>query len=278
MTSAADYHADLVDAPAPTLSKSIAHILCTQSPAHARAAHPKLNPNLERQDEERFDIGTAAHSLLLEGMDIADVLLYTDWRTAAAKEAREVSRAHGRIPLLHDQWERVKAMVEAARVQLERVNAYPPLFKDGIAEPTLTWQEPSGVWCRARLDWLHDDLTAIDDYKSTGASAHPMAWGRTMFQIGGDLQAATYRRAVQMTKGRTPAFRFVVQETFPPYALSVIEPGPDVLAVGESKLNWALETWRVCIEKDDWPAYPTEVASPDLPAWEEARWLERIAA
>jgi hypothetical protein len=29
------------------------------------------------------------------------------------------------------------------------------------------------------------------------------------------------------------------------------------------------------MEKDFWPAYPSQVASIEVPTWEEMRWLDR---
>src|SRR4051812_34095654 len=104
------YHRDEV-ADVPTLSASIATILVTKSPAHAYAAHPKLNPNYQRDDDDdKFALGTTSHALLLEGLEIADVFDFKDWRTDAAKAARAEARAAGRVPLLRPQWDRVTEM------------------------------------------------------------------------------------------------------------------------------------------------------------------------
>lgn len=62
--SAEAYHQD--PAPQPSLSSSIAKILLDQSPRHAWLAHPKLNPNYVAEEDSRFDIGTAAHVMMLE--------------------------------------------------------------------------------------------------------------------------------------------------------------------------------------------------------------------
>lgn len=273
--TASDYHADLV-ADKPTLSKSIAHTLITKSAAHARAEHPRLNPHFVRKEDEKFDIGTAAHSLLLEGDDGVYVVQADDWRTKASKEEREYARSMGRVALLGKHWDAVQQMVAATRSQLERVSVSPPLFADGTAERTLVWDE-GGVTCRARLDWLRDDLTAIDDYKTTSRSASPDAWSRSMFGIGADLQVAFYLRGLKAVTGKDAAFRFVVQETFEPYALCVFTLGPDAMALANEKATWAIEQWRACLERDEWPAYPTRVCHIQSPPWAEPQWFDREA-
>jgi hypothetical protein len=216
---AADYHDDPCEQP--SLSASIAAILCTQTPAHAWVAHPRLNPHFERHEEQKFDVGTAAHSLLLEGESAVRVVYADDWRTKEAKELRDEARAHNQIPLLEKHWAAVQAMAAAVRTQLERVDAVPPLFTDGKPEQTLVWEE-AGVTCRARLDWLRDDYQAADDLKTTSRTANPEQWARSLFGSGRDVQAAFYRRGIRAVTGVDADFRYCIVETYPPFALSVV--------------------------------------------------------
>ena len=87
----ADYVRD--PAPAPSLSASIAHLLLTRSPRHAWLAHPRLNPQWAPEEDERFDFGTIAHELLLEGhTNSAVVVDAPNWRKRAASEAKRAAR------------------------------------------------------------------------------------------------------------------------------------------------------------------------------------------
>lgn len=268
------YHSDPCETP--SLSASIANTLVNKSPRHAWAAHPRLNPDFQREASDKFDVGICSHELLLRGVSIIDIIEAKDWRTDAAKAEREASREAGRIPLLPPQAESVLAMVEAARQQIAEHSAQPPLFTDGKPEQTLVWTDDYDVVCRARLDWLRDDFTTIDDLKSTGASAEPTKWTRTMYGMGSDLQVAFYRRGVKKLTGVTPTFRYAVIETYPPYVLSVVDLAPSALAVAESKVEAALEIWADCLANDFWPGYDSRVASIEVPTYEEMRWLERV--
>lgn len=275
LTIAADeYHAGTDETP--RLSSSIAHILCSHSPLHAWTAHPRLNPHYSRVEDPKFDVGRVAHSVLLEGEDVVYVIHEADYRKTVAKEAREYARSLGKVPLLSHHRDEVDRMVEAVREQIAAHEADPPLFADGKPEQTLLWEE-DGVSCKARLDWLRTDLATIDDLKTTGRSANPDAYARALFGVGGEIQAAFYRRGVEKVTGERPVFRWVVVETSPPYALSVITPGADVLALGEAKVEWALKRWRLCMESGKWLGYGTDVHEAELPGYEEARWLEREA-
>lgn len=271
----ADYHSDTV-ADTPTLSASIAKTIVTYSPKHAWTAHPKLNPNYSRDEELKFDIGRAAHALFLEGDANVEVFTYDNWTTKAAKESRAEARAHGKTPMLGKDWDRVQELVFALEAGLNALTIDPPLFAEGKPEQTLVWED-SGVTCRARLDWLRDDYTTIDDLK-TSHNANPANWTRrTLFDIGADLQTAFYRRGVKAITGVDPLFRFVVVETKPPYELSVVSLDPATLALAEAKVDKALELWKTCLATDSWPGYPREVCYAGLPSWQESAWLEREA-
>lgn len=275
--SAEDYHADDVGATGPSLSASIASVLVSKTPLHAWTAHPKLNPSYVREEKPQYDFGTAVHSIILEGSDLVHVVIAPDWRTAAAREERDEARAEGKIPLLSKDYERVMAMVDAASKQIRQTVAKPAIFADGDPERTLVWTE-AGVECRALVDWLHEDFRAIDDFKTTSASADPARWSRTAFQIGADVQTAFHLRGVKAVTGTDAVMRYIVQETFPPYALSVNSLSPAAREIGEAKVDYALAKWAECMESGEWPGYPVEVCYAELPAWEESAWLEREAA
>lgn len=270
------YHAD--PSASPSLSSSVIKILCDSSPAHAFAAHPKLNPDYARKEEARFDIGNAAHALLLQGVHVAHIVHRDDWRTAAAQEEREMARAHGQVPLLKKDFDDVIRMCDAVAVQIEKVDASPVPLTGGKPEQTLLWED-DGVACRARFDWVHDDLSAVDDLKTTSRSANPLAWSRgPLFSSGCDTQAAFYLRGLRIALGVTDVeWRWIVVETAAPYALSVISPGPDVLELAEHKIDYAFAKWKACLASGEWPAYPLRVAYAQAPSWEGTRWLEREA-
>lgn len=270
---ASAYHLDQFGE-TPTLSATIARILCSATPAHAYAAHPRLNPDYTRQDDEKFDIGNAVHSLLLEGDDKAFVIHADSWRTKDAKESRDEARAHGKVPLLVGQYESVLTMLEAVRGQIGLLDVDPAPFTAGKPEQTLTWNE-NGVACRARLDWLHDNHSCIDDLKTTSRSADPTQFGRTLFSMGYDIQSRLYARGVKALTGNEPEFRFIVCETQPPFAVSVVALDPSAKALADSKVDFALTLWKRCLETGRWEAYPKRTCYVEAPGWEESRWLER---
>jgi hypothetical protein len=288
----ATYHADQIDDTRPSLSKSIIATILDKSPAHARIAHPRLNPNFEREaekkrkkDGDKFDFGTAAHALFLEGDAGVEVYrginpktgeFVTDWKTGLAQEAKALARQYGRIPMLAHQYDECVAMVAALRAQCDPAG----LFTEGTPEQTIVWTDEYDVLCRARLDWLiydeeHPERAAVHDLKTTKASAHRDDWSRTALSIGADLQYAFYLRGCRAVFGVEPEFTFVVAETYPPYAMQPFGVAPDTLALAEKRISYALKTWAMCLRNDAWPSYPTQVAHITTPPYIEAAWLEK---
>lgn len=280
-----DYHAD--DIPGgigigPFLSKSVIHKLLTRSPKHAWASHPKLNPDFVPEVDHKYDLGTAAHALLVEGRsDVVVVIDAKNWQTNAAKAERDEATAAGKVAVLAGKWDQVQRMVDAAWNQLHEFDPVP--FLGGKSEQTIVYQERNGVWVKVRIDYLHNSLHLIDDYKTTQASAAPEAWGGTMYGFMGDIQAALYTRALETvalpsgTRVMRPEFRFITQELEDPYALSVFELAPDALTIADAKIDHALDVWKACLQTGKWPSYPKRVCYIQAPPWAEAQWFDREA-
>lgn len=268
----AEYHSD--PAPQPSLSSSIAKALIGQSPRHAWVAHPRLNPDHAPEESAIFDVGSAAHAVLLgKGADLVEIEA-KDYKKKAAKTARDKARAAGHIPVLTAQMADVLAMSSAARVQLDAHEEAAGAFTDGQPEVTLIWRE-GDVWCRCRLDWLPRDRRFFDDYKTT-TDASPDTVSRTTFGNGYDMQAAFYRRGIRKILAvPDPKFRFVVQEKAAPYALTVAALTPAALDMADRKVEAALDLWAWCLKRNEWPGYPGRTVYVDPPVWHERQWLER---
>lgn len=269
---AAEYHAD--PTPEPSLSSSIAHILCTDSPLHAWTHNPRLNPDFQPEESKPMDLGKAVHSILLEGADIVEYLDYPDWRTNKAKDERDAARKAGKVPLLAHQRIDVEAMTQAALRQLVVHKDAKDAFTRGKPEQTIIWKEDD-IWCRARPDWLHDSYLKIDDLKTTGITANPESISRSLFSNGLDIQCALYLRGLKAVTGKDAQFRFAFVETTPPYALSVIALHPMALAVAQHKVQFAIDKWRDCLTSGEWPGYPRHICAVEIPAYLEDAWMRK---
>ncbi len=268
--SDAVYHGDPV--PGGSLSSSGARRLLPPS-CPARFRYEQTNPP---DPKPAFEFGSAAHKLVLGvGPDIVQIDA-ENWRRKATEEEAEKARADGAIPLLKHEHEQAQAMADALR-------SHPfasVLFSPGSGKPeqALFWQDrTTGVWLRAKLDWLPDASTGrliIPDYK-TSKSADLGGIAHSIYQWRYFQQAAWYiDGARSLGLAEDVAFLFVFQEKTAPYLVSVVEVDATALRVGKDLNRRAIEIYRDCREADQWPGYTTEIELIRLPAWAETRLLE----
>lgn len=274
-----DYFADCC--PEPSLSQSIAKLIIARSPLHAMMEHPRLQPAFAVDDEqEAYDkakaIGNAAHKIILgRGKDL-EVIEFGDFRSKAAKEARDAAQSVGKEPVLTKHLDAASNMVAAAWAQLKDHEAN-DAFTNGAGEVVIAWQE-GDLWFRQLLDWPHDDLRTVDDYKSTGMSVAPHSINMMMVNAGWDVQAAMAERGLDVLDpdgaGRR-RFRFIAQENEPPFALTVCQISEAVMTMGRKKLQAAVDVWARCMQTGQWPGYINRIITPEYPGFKENQWLER---
>lgn len=269
------YHAD--PAPAPSLSASIIKPLLYQSPLHAWHMHPALNANHKSEQKTAFDIGRAAHSLILNDPKEFEIVEASDWRKKENQEKRDNAYALGKIPLLKSQHQEVLRMVARAGDQLVDHECGNAFAADGKSEVTLIWKE-GNVWCRCRIDYIAANGKDFYDYKTTDQSANPESVGKLIFNLGYDITAAFYKRGIKKLFGiENPSYRFVIQEKETPYALSVVALDPAAEGLADRKIDEAIRLWGFCLSSGFWPGYSKKIAYVGAPVWHEKQWLEREA-
>jgi hypothetical protein len=275
--SDAEYRSD--PCPSPSLTQSLCKILIERSPKHAWTACARLNPHFEADDDTKFDVGNVAHRIVLGRGKEIEIVNFADWRKKEAQEAREVAAAEGRIAVLAHQFELASDMATAAMLQL-RKHEDADAFTNGSAEVMIAWEE-DGIWFRSLIDWLHDDLRTVDDFKTSGMSMAPHVIGLRAEAAGWHVQAAFIERGLDLLDpsgaGRR-RYRFIAQETDKPHALNVMHMNEHWLTMGRKKVDAGVALWRHAIHYDRWPSYPARSIVPEYPGFKEKVWLDREMA
>ena len=254
----AQYHADPCDTP--SLSSGIAKLLLERPPYWAWAAHPKLNPNhTPAEPKSAFDIGSAAHALLLEDGAGIEMVEADNWLTKDAKAKRDALRAQGITPILTKDFERT---LEMSRIATAFLKDYGIDVTKTDNECTMI-AEVDSVLCRTRADIFVPGR--IIDYKTTGVSLD--AFQKQASKFGYDLQAAMYMR-VALELGEKCEWMFLVQETVAPYPVQIFRPTLEFLEVGKRKFAQALSIWSECLLMDEWLGYPRDVQLLDAMPWD----------
>jgi hypothetical protein len=269
-----EYHADPV-AGGSLSSSGARRLLAPSCPAKFR--YEQLHG---RAPKRVWDLGHAAHKLVLgAGPDLA-VIDAENYRTKAAQDAAKEARAAGAVPLLTDEHDQVQAMAAALRAHpLASVLLDPA--RGGWPEQSLIWRDgPTGIMCRARFDWLPPQGAGrmiVPDYK-TCVSADLDALSKAVNQHGYHCQASWYLDGAQALglAGPDAAFVFICQEKTAPYLITPVELDSTALRIAQIKNRRALQLYAHCTETGNWPAYHEGVAYLSLPRWAEYEYGDQL--
>ncbi|MDF2708143.1 MAG: hypothetical protein K0R62_3795 [Nonomuraea muscovyensis] len=228
--------------------------------------------------KKTFDVGHAAHKLVLgEGPDL-EVVEGARWDTKVAKAQVAEIRERGGIPLKQAEMDQVEAMAAALR-------AHPlagPLLAPGtgLAEQSLYWTDPAtGVRCRVRPDWLKQlpGLTLAVDYKSC-ADAAPTAVSRAIRDHSYHQQDAFYIDGITAVLAPEQVrFVFVFQSKTAPYLITVRELHQQDRDIGRARNDRALRIYAECESTGIWPDWTgtvTEIPQIGMPSWDTVRQAE----
>jgi hypothetical protein len=236
------------------LSSSGARLLLDKSPLHFRVRQDKQETN------EAFEIGTLTHSLVLETDESAAVVLdFDSWRTKAAKEAAAEARANGKIPVLPEKWDEIRAMRDAVWANPDAAL----LLAGGKAEQSVFWKHESGALLRCRPDYYVPDspIGPICIDLKTSVSADPRKFDSSASDYGYFGQQAWYEDGIEAVTGKRPVFAFIVVEKGDVPAVSLPELDPEDVDLARERNQLAIQLWNKCRAADEWPGY---AASPPL--------------
>lgn len=222
-----------------------------------------------------FDIGHAAHHLVLGVGPELRVIDAGDWRTKDARVKRDEAYADGAVPLLPHEYENVAAMAAALKAHPVASALLDPAR--GKAEQTLVWRdEEFGVWRRALLDFLPDvrpgRRTIVADYKTTNSAA-PGDVPKATHSYGYHQQMDWYLtgvKALGLHGDKEPAAVLIFQEKTPPYLIGIYQPDQSSLDVARTRNRKAVDLYRHCTATGEWPGYGDDVMPLALPGW--AQW------
>lgn len=263
--------------PEPSLTSSLVKDILGTAPRKVWENTSRLNKDAESDEKSIFDLGSAAHRMFTgAGSPIAEIDA-PDFRSKAAKEAREQAYAEGKTPILKGNMERVQAMAGAA---LEQVRDNPDighLFAPGkqadlLREASIFWTE-SGVTCRCRPDFYSKSENIIIHYKTTGTSIAPATLAKFAANSGWDMTAAHYHQGAKLLTGKEPRQFFVVQETESPHLLLTAEMDATFLETALMRRERALMIWGRCLRDNRWPGMISRTVKLECPEWHERNMI-----
>ena len=229
------------------LSQSIAHAFCEKT----------------YKDTPAFQIGRAVHAWA--GENILPIKGGENRRGNPWKEAAERAEKMNVVCLTDADYERVSGMVDA-------LHESPQIgfllgHKDKVAEASIfAAHDNTSLALKARPDLMIQSQGIVVDLKTT-ISAEPYEFERQMYKLKYAFQAAWYKRTLELAGLRCDRFLFANVEKEPPYATSLVEVGPELMAHSLEQVEQILLKIEQAIQTETyatgWPA----VHVAQLPAW-----------
>lgn len=201
--------------------------------------------NAKYTPSKAFEIGTAIHTLCLEGRKIYNEENYIinekiDRRTKVGKAAMEdhVAKSKGRTII---EWAD-HYMIEELFKNFNR-NKKAVEYCQGTVELS-HYTELDGVPVKVRPDCINVEKGFISDIKTT-QSANPKDFKREIFKFGYHLQAAFYSDALGVPAEN---FRFIAMQKNYPFTVEVYALSDDTIQRGRDAYLAALGHWKEYLE------------------------------
>lgn len=252
-------------------------------PAYFHGRH--IAKSIPGPKSDAFDLGNAAHWLILEGRGALE-------SRTVLQPATYPSFSQHKIPLfLGDKpWNNAAnfckdwcanqgdlvvlsaedfALVDKMAAAVGENPDAAALLSGGESEVTFRVQHPAfAVQCRA--DHWHDGTQTIVDLKTCETIER---FKSEYFRLRYYMRAAFYREVVGIVIGvkhlaTMPAFAFVAVEKSAPHRCEVFEPSEGDLELGRNEMLADLKTLRECIESGRWEGSKLGVQPIELTAWQ----------
>ena len=222
-------------------------------------AHYFHHLNVKERSKRQFDVGTAAHSMVLGGVKS---VVYEGIRNPRAKAYQEfLAKVEADYPgaLVLSPSENAAATGCANSIRRHRGAM---ALLEGRHEVELPTWDIAGRECGGRPDVVNDEW--ICELKTT-VSSHPgrFVWlGLKMHYAG---QIDWYLQGNEATGGKARAAHIVAVESSPPYVVQCFEVTPEALEAGRKAYMQWFEDLRRCEESNHWPGYQQCSAVFDVP-------------
>lgn len=215
----------------------------------------------EREDTTALAQGRATHTAVLEPDEFPLEYVVFDGKVRRGKEWDAFKEMHAsRTILKRDEYRECLAKRDAVR----RNPAAAALLKSGEAEKTIEWTDvETGLFCKARLDWLGSSIVDLKGTKTIDARR----FGQSAAQWGYYCQLAFYREGVRVLTGRELDCRIIAVEHEAPHDVAVFKLSEDDLYAGWEECRRLLKLLAECRESNRWPGRYESEQELSLPNW-----------
>lgn len=234
--------------------------------------------DIEREESTAFDLGTAAHTAILEPARWEQECAALSERIiekpefkgkgarAAEKEWRESLPAGAIVCTLLQREARLANVRTANAMRRSLMTRKTPaaamaraIIEMSEREVTYTWTDadhelaagPMPMRCRDDLLHMANDGPIIVDLK-TSSDPEPLAFGRSAAKYLYPWQAAIYGEPLLEETGIEPRFGFIIIRSAPPYEVSIRWLSPADIQIAREQVRRTKLALSACIASNDW--------------------------
>ena len=243
--------------------------LLKRSPMHFRHGFTEAT--------DAMRLGTLVHTGVLEPLAIAQRFVFmpnyaNHPDNVTGTGARSFSAATTFVKKMEEQFRQLhfdKQIVDKDQFDqmvgmANSLAACPPakeLLRDGKAEISLVWEDPCGLLCKCRIDWLKPGIMAdLKTCKDAGS------FERSIADYGYHRQMAFYQRGLAANGLDEHQPWIVAVEKTAPFGVRCAPMAEEALAVGRKEIDELLSLLIDCQRSNSWPGYE----SPE--EWTLPRW------
>lgn len=254
--------AEQVAGKVPRLHQSTANTILKYDALEAWLEHPELGGK-DREATARMERGSLIHGLLLGGGAFQEIDA-PDYRTKAAKAARDEARANGLLPVIKSKLDELRETAEACRAALLEAGIDLEKFQ---RERYIEWTSPEGILCAGTIDAVSPSI--ILDIK-VWESAHPMKVASHVYDFGADIQSAAYTEGLDELEPELVGRRQYIWAVVEPegtHRCLVRPAGAMYLEIGRNRWGRAKAIWQRCLNENRWPDYTEGTLAIEPPAY-----------
>lgn len=191
--------------------------------------------------------------------------LTTNPNAIEVKEKRDIwhMENHGKAIVTQGEYNVIQGILNS----LSKHKQASKLMAAGAAEESYFWRDPeTGIYCKARPDFLRDGHIMVDLKTTANASYH--AFQKDLANYGYHIQAAFYLDGISEVLGKAhDSFNIIAVEKEPPFGLICFDLDKHMIAEGRAAYQQALKILKTCMDSGSYPGYPEQLTPISLPTW-----------
>lgn len=238
-----------------SISSSGLRTIFNDSPAQYWDTSPYNKNRAEDKRNQAFNIGGAAHHLLLGETKFRTKYAirpaqYKDWKTNEAKAWREVQEKKNLIALTADDLEDIKGMADA--LFRDPVLRETKILNGDIERSVFQKDATTGIWLKGRPDTVPSTIMVPSDLKTT-TDVDINEVRRAVVKFRYDMQAALIRKLFrEVLNIKIEGFALVFVTKKRPYLVQVVLLKEHDLDAAEEDNEVALKLFAQCWERKEW--------------------------